>query len=135
MLGTPNQGAEIADRLHQWKPYQVLLGRPGQELISGEGSLVEGLPKPAVEFAIVAGGFGDDDGVNPWVTGDDDGTVGVRSTRLPGAHDYLIVPKVLHHNLLGDRRVVLATLRFVREGHLRADGRRQPIPETTGKAS
>jgi hypothetical protein len=68
-----------------------------------------------------------DEGYNPLVAGDDDGTVAVSSTRLPGATDSGVV-RAAHSFLPGNERVIEQTLRFLRSGNLRERGPRQPIP-------
>ena len=47
------------------------------------------LPTPTFEFAIIAAARGTDDGYNPLIPGDDDGTITVESSKLPGAADFL----------------------------------------------
>ncbi|WP_145365653.1 esterase/lipase family protein [Stratiformator vulcanicus] len=126
MLGTPNRGAQMADNLHRLKAFQVLFGQPGQELTSGPFGLGGRLPAPPVEFATVAGSFPKTGGLNPFVEGDDDGLVAVESTFLGGAADSLVIPNVLHHALLRDKRAVAAALSFVETGALTEAGPRQP---------
>ncbi len=62
-----------------------------------------------------------------WVTGDDDGTVSVQSTRLAGAADFIEV-RSLHSFLMMNATVADATVRFLENGHFREDGTRYPIP-------
>jgi hypothetical protein len=76
---------------------------------------------------VIAGGKGTAAGYNPWIAGDDDGTVAVSSTRLPGAADFMTVP-TLHSFLMTDEAVIAATGRFLRTGCLSADGIPNPIP-------
>ncbi|WP_197439665.1 alpha/beta hydrolase family protein [Calycomorphotria hydatis] len=127
MLGTPNHGAIMADRLKDWTLYQIVCGEPGQQLVTGERGLASQLPAPQAEFAIIAGGFPTWNGVNPLVIGDNDGVVSVQSTRLSGATDFLLVPNVLHHALTRDDRVISAAKRFLHTGVLRESGEVEPV--------
>ncbi len=86
------------------------------------------LPVPDLEFAVIAGGRLTDDGYNPLVPGDDDGTVSVDSTRLPGAADFIVL-KGLHTFLTSQPEVLDASVRFLKEGRLRAEGARESIPK------
>lgn len=92
MIGTPNNGAHLADRYAQWWLYRTFFGPAGQQLRTGENGLCVSAPIPGCEFAIIAGGFGHRVGLNPTIPGDNDGTVEVSSTRLPGAAEHLVLP-------------------------------------------
>ena len=115
MLGTPNHGSQLADRLGGLAAYRLILGAGGRDLQSGDGSEVSRLPVPESPFAVIAGARGDGRGFNPWVSGDDDGIVSVASARLDGAEAYLEVP-VLHSFLPFDQRVVEAVAGYLRDG-------------------
>jgi pimeloyl-ACP methyl ester carboxylesterase len=117
MLGTPNHGAELADRLRGLAIYRLILGAGGQDLVSGDAGEIAKLPIPETSFAVIAGARGDGEGFNPWVAGDDDGVVSLESARLDGAEAYLEVP-VLHSFLPFDRRVVDAVSLYMRTGAL-----------------
>ncbi len=126
MIGTPNKGAEMADKLRDWKIYKLILGPAGQQLVSGDGSDASKLPVPKFEFAVIAGARGTADGYNPLILGDDDGTVGVRSAFLEGAADSELFP-VLHSFLPVNPEVVKSTGRFLKTGSLRESGKREPV--------
>lgn len=128
MLGPPNNGAQLARKLHATGVFGLVAGRSGESLGHDWEQLAGRLATPAGEFGIVAGGKGNDRGNNPLLSGDDDLVVTVEETRLPGAHDFLQLP-LLHSQMLRDRQVHEATLRFLREGHFRKDGPREPIDE------
>jgi pimeloyl-ACP methyl ester carboxylesterase len=134
MIATPNFGAELADTLKSNLVFKLVLGPSGQQLSREETGFIANLPTPDIEFAVIAGGRLVDDGYNPLIPGDDDGTVSVASTRLPGAADFLVV-KGLHTFLMSDPAVLDAASRFLKEGRFRADGDPQPIPvEGPGRA-
>lgn len=132
MIGTPNKGAEMADKLRDWKIYKLILGPAGQQLISGAGSDASKLPVPKFEFAVIAGARGTAEGYNPLIPGDDDGTVAVKSALLEGATDSELFP-VLHSFLPVNPDVVKSTERFLKTGSLRESGKRQPV-EAAGDA-
>ncbi len=95
MLGPPNQGAELAEKLGDNPVFIAVFGSAGQQLGKRWAELQPTLATPACEFGIIAGGRGDDRGYNPLLNGDNDGIVTVASTRLAGARDFLLV-KELH---------------------------------------
>jgi len=127
MMGTPNRGAELADLLKSNFLFRAIEGPAGQQLVTDPTGPVCSLPIPDFEFGIVAGGKNDDRGYNPLIPGDDDGTVTVASTRLTGAADFLLVPK-LHSFLMYDETVIAAVRYFLEHGRFFPDRPPQPIP-------
>ncbi|WP_437201837.1 esterase/lipase family protein [Planctomicrobium sp. SH664] len=128
MIGVPNQGARMASLLANTSIFKKVMGEAGQQLADGDGNFVQQLPTPGFEFAIISGATGTERGLNPLVAGDDDGTISVECTRLPGARDFMTVP-VLHSFLMSDPTAQESTLRFLQTGSLHADGVCQPIPD------
>ncbi len=128
MIGTPNSGAEIANMLKGNLLFQWIFGPSGQQLVADPEEFIGTLPKPSMEFAVIAGAKGDPDGFNPLIPGDDDGVVTVESARLPGAVDFLAV-RCLHSFEPWNPEVMEATRLFLKTGSLRASGVREPIVE------
>lgn len=134
MLGVPNKGANMADRLAKTKFYKWFYGPAGKQLMTSkkkgnkEKGFVDSLPTPSFEFGIIAGGRGNMKGYNPLIPGDDDGTVSVSSARLPGATDF-ILSHSLHSFLMFNDDVIQQTHRFLKEGHFRKNGKPHPIPK------
>lgn len=127
LLGVPNHGAQIADRLHGNPVYRMLYGPAGQQLTSDEDGLIADLPVPEIQFGVIAGGRGGLRGFNPLLSGDNDSTVTVRSARLSGADDFLLVP-VIHSFLMTDRRCVQAVESYLEHGRFNPEKEAQPIP-------
>ncbi|MEZ6051716.1 MAG: alpha/beta fold hydrolase [Planctomycetaceae bacterium] len=127
MLGVPNRGARMANLLQKNFFYRTLYGPAGQQLIEDAEGYIARLPTPAFDFALISGARGTENGYNPLVPGDDDGTVSLESTRLPGACDFMTVP-ILHSVLMWDEAVISSTDRFLRTGALRESGMTEPVP-------
>lgn len=125
MLGTPNSGAEMADMLKKNFIFRAVYGPAGQELVTDPEGTIKLLPTPDIEFGVIAGGKGDGRGFNPLIPGDDDGTVTVASTRLAGAADFLLVPKI-HSFLMSDATALAAVKCFIEHGRFSRD--RDPAP-------
>lgn len=99
MIAPPNRGSRAADGLARLWPYRWIFGsKAGLELRASNRALWDDLPPPPVEFGILAGGRGNGWGLNPFLRGDDDGTVAVDETKLDGAADYRLLP--LQHSLI-----------------------------------
>lgn len=120
MLGTPNKGAEMAAMLRDLSLFRLIYGPAGAELAGGLGSVVEQLPIPEFPFGVIAGGRGDGEGFNRLLEGDDDGTVTVASTQLPGAADFLLIPR-LHSFLMSSPEALAAIDSFLRVARFRAE--------------
>ena len=119
----------MADRVKSNLLYRAVFGPAGQQLVSNPEGLIANLPTPDFEFGIIAGARGTTNGFNVLVPGDDDGTVCVDSTRLPGAADFITV-RCLHSFLMSSDKVVDSTVRFLKEGRFREKGNPRPIPRT-----
>jgi len=130
MLGTPNSGAELADMLKRNMLFRTVYGPAGQELVTGKDGTIGSLPAPTFEFGVIAGGKGDDAGFNPLLPGDDDGTVTIASTRLPGASDFLRIPK-LHSFLMSDETAIAAVQCFLEHGRFSMEREPAPIVKDT----
>jgi pimeloyl-ACP methyl ester carboxylesterase len=126
MIGPPNHGSELATGLAGSRVFRLMLGKPGLELGTQWVWEERSLAVPQFEFGIIAGGMGNNSGLNPLLPGDDDGVVTVASTRLAGAADFVVVPG-FHALLPRNSKVQDYTLRFLEHGYFIAPDRRQPI--------
>lgn len=129
MLGTPNQGARLADRLGKENAlFNYVLGPGGQALGGKWSDIAEKLATPT-EFGIVAGRL--NFGGNPLIPGNDDYVVGVEEAKLPGAADFITLR--CEHVLLPKSKLVHAWLKsFLKNGYFVAADRRQALPIDRG---
>jgi pimeloyl-ACP methyl ester carboxylesterase len=116
MVGPPNQGALMA-RYFAVSPKLVasVQGVSALQLAGDWAKLEPCLATPTCEFAIIAGGRGNDDGYNPLLPGDDDALVCVSETKLKGAKAWVCLP-VLHQFQMSDKTIQNATVEFFRTG-------------------
>lgn len=119
MLGVPNHGAELADRLSGWWLYRTLGGPASTQLTT---TAVPNLPLPSCPFGSVAGIRGNGTGWNPLIPGEDDGVVTLASTRLAEAEDSLEL-ECLHALLMRHPQVIGATLSYLETGRFAAAAR------------
>ena len=126
MMGTPNKGAKMANLLKNNLAFQWVMGPAGQQLVKDELGTIASLPVPGCGFAIVAGARGTENGWNPLVPGDDDGTVSLESAQLSGAKDFITVSS-LHSFLPEDRTAIAAVARYLMTGAFRESGKCHPI--------
>jgi pimeloyl-ACP methyl ester carboxylesterase len=115
MLGTPNGGSEIADRLKDVALYRAFFGPAGLQLVTTGDAALASLPPLDYEVGIIAGNrFLDPISalLLPWPN---DGRVSVASSRLPDMTDHTTV-KASHMGLLLHPTSVRQTLAFLRNG-------------------
>jgi pimeloyl-ACP methyl ester carboxylesterase len=117
MIAPPNHGSMTANRLSDYQTFKTIFGDSGLELGAAWAELEKKLATPRVEFGIIAGGFGNKLGLNPFLPGDDDGRIRVATTRLAGATDFLVVPAVFDY-----------TLNFLNGGYFVSPEERASIP-------
>jgi pimeloyl-ACP methyl ester carboxylesterase len=130
MLGPPNQGARIAtlmaNVLNDHPVAKAITGPCAWALARDFDTVRPTLATPGFEFGILAGGAGDQAGLNPLLPGDDDFIVRVEETRLAGACDFRLV-NCRHGALVRDAIVRQYVLAFLNHGWFTSDGERQPI--------
>lgn len=122
MLGPPNQGSEVVDRLRGWWLFRRINGPAGGELGTGTDSVPKSLGPVRFELGVIAG----DRSIN-WINslmipGPDDGKVSVESTQVEGMKEHKVVP-VSHPFLMRDAGVIGAAMRFVASGTFREQER------------
>jgi len=119
MLGPPNQGSEVADRLKDWRIYRWLNGPAGGELGTDPDSVPNKLGPVSFDLGVIAG----DRSIN-WINslmipGSDDGKVSVRNSKVEGMKDHLVV-HTAHPFIMRNRQAIEATIRFLKTGMFKA---------------
>jgi len=120
MLGPPNQGSEVVDRIGPWRLFKSINGPAGQELGTGPDSLPNRLGPVNFELGVIAG----DRSIN-WINstmieGPDDGKVSVERTKVAGMKEHVVF-RVTHPLMMKNRAVIAATLRFLATGSFGGD--------------
>ena len=116
MLGPPNQGSEVVDRLGSCRRlFSLVNGPAGQELGTSADSLPNRLGSPEFCVGVVAGNRSINWINSLLIPGSDDGKVSVERTMLVGMADHVVVPAT-HPFLMRKREVIRQTIEFLREG-------------------
>ncbi|MCP5314676.1 MAG: alpha/beta fold hydrolase [Chromatiaceae bacterium] len=115
LLAPPNQGSEVVDRLRDWPPFRWFAGAVGQQLGTGPDGIVRRLQPVNAEVGVIAANRS----LQPWfsrmLTGENDGVVTVRGTRLPEMRDFVVVESA-HNLMLFNGTVRNQVLRFLATG-------------------
>lgn len=115
MLGPPNGGSEIVDRLGDLAMFEWLNGPAGQQLGTGSDSVPNQLGPVNYEVGVIAGTRTFDPLMSALLPDPDDGRVSVASTHLEGQREHLVLP-VTHAFMMRNESVMQAVLRFLRTG-------------------
>lgn len=115
MLGPPNQGSEVVDKLGSWKLFKALNGPAGSQLGTTPASTPQQLGPVNFELGIIAG----DRSIN-WINstmipGSDDGKVSVERTMIEGMKAHLVI-HAAHPFLMRNRTAITQTISFLQSG-------------------
>lgn len=113
MLGPPNQGAMIAERLAPTKVFGWVTGEGGLELGAKWAELEPKLAVPPFPFHIIAGDVSPPV-ANPLVDGEGDFVVSLEEAKLDGAASFNTVP-VLHSFLMDNAAAMEKTLQLLKQ--------------------
>jgi pimeloyl-ACP methyl ester carboxylesterase len=119
LLGTPNGGSEIADRLKNFGAFRAFFGPAGQQL-GTQRSAVDDAMLPPIDYSVgvIAGNRSIDPVAGTMLPKPHDGRVSVANTRLDGMADHIIV-ETSHPWLVRNGLAIEQTITFVRDGSFR----------------
>jgi triacylglycerol lipase len=118
MLGPPNAGSEVVDRLGEWRLFSWINGPAGKELSTHQSSAPNRLGPVRFQAGILAGNRSINWINSLMIEGADDGKVSVERTKLDGMTDHLVLP-TSHPFLLRNREAIAQTMEFLRHGQFR----------------
>jgi pimeloyl-ACP methyl ester carboxylesterase len=122
MLGTPNGGSEIADRLKNFFAYRAYFGPAGQQLVTQRNAATDAiLPRIDYPVGVIAGNRS----VYPIASAlllprPNDGRVSVENTGLDGMTDHIVIAES-HPWMVRNRLAIEQTISFLRDGRFNID--------------
>jgi pimeloyl-ACP methyl ester carboxylesterase len=123
MIAPPNHGSEVVDHLGDWKVFGLWNGPAGRELGTDSNSVPNRLNRlgaPRFEFGVLAANRSIEPVFSEWITGPDDGKVGVESAKLEGMKDFVEV-EASHTFVLAKDETVKQVVAFLKGGRFRRD--------------
>jgi len=118
MLGPPNQGSEVVDKLRKVPGFRLVNGKAGLALGTDSESMPSRLGDCDFSLGVIAGTRSINWILSLLIPGKDDGKVAVRSTVLAGMRDHLTV-KVSHPFLMKSEKVIDQSIYYLKHGRFR----------------
>jgi triacylglycerol lipase len=115
LLGPPNQGSEVVDKIGHWKLFRAIHGPAGQELGTNPKSTPNQLGPLRHTHGVIAGSRSINWINSLMIKGPDDGKVSVASTRISDTSHHLVMP-VTHPYLMRNRRAIAQTSYYLKNG-------------------
>jgi len=115
MLGPPNKGSEVIDKLRNFPGFRFIHGEAGLELGTGKSSVPNKLGAANFDLGIIAGTRSINLILSRMIPGTDDGKVSVENTRLEGMHDHLQM-KVTHPFMMRNAKVIEQVIHYLENG-------------------
>lgn len=120
MLGAPNQGSELVDKLKVVPFFESINGRAGLSLGTESDSVPNTLGAVTFETGIIAGNKSFNPIYSALIPGEDDGKVAVKSTQVEGMSDFIVVPHS-HSFMMNADTVIEQTIAFLEHGRFSLD--------------
>jgi len=125
MLGTPNHGSEVVDKLGGVPGFAAFNGPAGLELGTGKDSVPNTLGEAVYDTAVIAGTKSINLILSNFLPNPDDGKVSVESARLEGMCAMLLV-SVSHPFLMKDDTVIGNTIEYLSRGKFLSSNENTP---------
>lgn len=118
MLGPPNKGSEVVDKLGNFPGFRFITGEAGMQLGTGELSIPNQLGEANFDVGIIAGTRSMNWILSSMIPKTDDGKVSVESTMLDGMNDHIEMP-VTHPFMMRNKKVIAQVIHYLHTGHFK----------------
>ncbi|MDN3640262.1 alpha/beta hydrolase [Simiduia curdlanivorans] len=119
MLGPPNQGSEVVDKLEAVPGFHFINGDAGLQLGTGALSVPNSLGPANFNVGIIAGSKSINWILSALIPGTDDGKVAVERTTLEGMNDHVELP-VTHPFMMNNDQVISEVIYYLKRGQFSA---------------
>ncbi len=115
MLGPPNKGSEVVDKLGNLPGFHLLNGDAGLQLGTGALSVPNQLGKANFDVGIIAGTQSINLLLSSLIPDTDDGKVSVESTKVEGMNDHIEMPTT-HVFMMRNDAVIDQVICYLKQG-------------------
>ena len=116
MLGPPNKGSEVVDKMRNVPGFKALNGPAGLQLGTGDTSIPNSLGSVNYSLGIIAGSKSVNPILSTMLPDPDDGKVSVERTKVDGMTDHIVMP-VTHTFMMKNKQVIEQVIYFLESGH------------------
>jgi hypothetical protein len=120
MLGPPNKGSEVVDKLGDVPGFHFINGDAGMQLGTGELSVPNKLGRANFDVGIVAGTKSINWFLSSLIPSTDDGKVSVERTKLEGMNDHVTMP-VTHPFMMKNEDVITQVIYYLKNGYFKRE--------------
>ncbi len=120
MLGPPNKGSEVVDKLGNFPGFRFINGEAGLQLGTGELSVPNKLGKANFDVGIIAGTRSINWILSSLIPNTDDGKVSVERTKLEGMNDHIEMP-VTHPFMMKNENVIAQVIYYLKHGSFKRE--------------
>ena len=120
MLGPPNKGSEVIDKLRDFPGFYFFHGDAGLELGTGATSVPNKLGSADFDLGIIAGTRSVNLFLSGMIPGVDDGKVSVENTKLEGMRDHLEM-EVTHTFMMRNDKVIDQVVHYLQTGKFKRE--------------
>ena len=115
MLGPPNKGSEVVDKMGDVPGFDFINGDAGMQLGTDELSVPNALGKANFDVGVIAGTRSVNLILSYLIEGEDDGKVSVENTKLEGMNDHIVM-SVTHTFMMRNKKVIAQALYYLKNG-------------------
>ncbi len=115
MLGPPNKGSEVVDKLRNVPGFHFINGDAGLQLGTGEMSIPNQLGKAEFDVGIIAGTKSINWILSSIIPSTDDGKVSIERTKLEGMNDHIEM-EVSHPFMMKNTKVIAQVIQYLKNG-------------------
>ena len=118
MLGPPNHGSEVVDKLRHLRIFHWLNGPAGQQLGTDERSIPQQLGSATFPVGIIAGRKSINPLLSLLINKPNDGKVSVESSKLNGMKDFVVM-NTTHTFMMYNPQVIQQVIHFLEHGYFK----------------
>lgn len=120
MLGPPNQGSEVVDKLGKVPGFKLINGKAGLQLGTAKNSIPNKLGKVEFDLGIIAGTQSINWILSSFIPGTDDGKVSTESTKVEGMNDHIKLP-TSHPFMMKNDAVIEQIIYYLKNGKFKKE--------------